>query len=120
MTPTQINHTNVAQEWAIEAAKKRTPKDAEVPEEYRCHAVVFSETAAHRFPPSQPEDHAIQLKPDTPDMIKCKTYLLTKPVTIARTCDHACVHLALLRICNTRALDAPDRDALTARSTYYL
>jgi Reverse transcriptase (RNA-dependent DNA polymerase) len=69
----------VAQEWAIEAAKKRTPKDAEVPKEYRRHAIVFSEEAAHQFPPSRPEDHAIQLKPDEPDMIKCKTYPLTKP-----------------------------------------
>jgi RNase H-like domain found in reverse transcriptase/Reverse transcriptase (RNA-dependent DNA polymerase) len=79
MTPTWINQTNVAQEWAIEAAKKRDPRDAEVPVEYWCHEVVFSKTAAHCFPPSRPEDHAIQLKPDAPDMIKCKTYLLTKP-----------------------------------------
>jgi hypothetical protein len=78
-TPTTINRTNVAQEWAIEAAKKWTPTDAEIPVEYQRHAIVFSETAAHRFPPSRPEDHAIQLKPDTPDMIKCKTYPLTKP-----------------------------------------
>jgi Reverse transcriptase (RNA-dependent DNA polymerase) len=69
----------VAQEWAIEVAKKRTLQDAEVPLEYQRHAVVFSEKAAHRFPPSRPKDHAIQLKPDAPDMIKCKTYPLTKP-----------------------------------------
>jgi Reverse transcriptase (RNA-dependent DNA polymerase)/RNase H-like domain found in reverse transcriptase len=69
----------MAQEWAIEAAKKCNPRDTEVPHEYWHHEVVFSETAAHRFPPSQPEDHAIQLKPDTPDVIKCKTYPLTKP-----------------------------------------
>jgi hypothetical protein len=79
MTPTQINRTNVAQEWAIEAAKKHTPIDTEVPEEYHRHTVVFSETMAHRFPPTRPEDHTIQLKPDAPDMIKCKTYPLTKP-----------------------------------------
>jgi hypothetical protein len=41
-------------------------------------------------------------------------------VTIRRTCYHTRVHLAILRICDTRALDAPDRDALTARSAYYL
>jgi hypothetical protein len=58
-TPTQINCTNVAQEWAIKAAKKQDLKDTEVPTEYRRHAVVFSETAAHRFPPSRPKDHAI-------------------------------------------------------------
>jgi hypothetical protein len=69
----------VAQEWAIKAAKKHDPSDAEVPVEYHRHQVVFSETAAHRFPPSRPEDHAIKLKPDAPDMIKCKTYPLTKP-----------------------------------------
>jgi Reverse transcriptase (RNA-dependent DNA polymerase)/RNase H-like domain found in reverse transcriptase len=69
----------MAQEWAIEAAKKWDPKDAEVPVEYRRHQVVFSETVAHRFPPSCPKDHAIKLKPDAPDMIKCKTYPLTKP-----------------------------------------
>jgi hypothetical protein len=39
-------------------------------------------------------------------------------VTICRTCYHTRVHLAILRICDTHALDAPDRDALTAQ--YYL
>jgi Reverse transcriptase (RNA-dependent DNA polymerase) len=77
--PAHIHRTNMAQEWAIEATKKRNPKDSEVPAEYQRHAVVFSETAANRFPPSRPEDHAIKLKPDAPDMIKCKTYPLTKP-----------------------------------------
>jgi hypothetical protein len=43
----QINRTNVAQEWAIEVAKKHDLKDAEVPAEYSRHQVVFSETAAH-------------------------------------------------------------------------
>jgi hypothetical protein len=76
--PMWINWTNVAQEWAIEAAKKRNPRDTEVPTEYQRHKVIFSETAAHCFPPSCPEDHAIKLKPDAPDMIKCKTYPLTK------------------------------------------
>jgi hypothetical protein len=69
----------VAQEWAIKAAKRRNPKDEEVPVEYQRHKVVFSEMAAHQFPPSCPEDHAIKLKLDAPDMIKCKTYPLTKP-----------------------------------------
>jgi hypothetical protein len=41
-------------------------------------------------------------------------------VMIARTCYCTCVHLAILRICDTRALDVSDRDALTAWSTYYL
>jgi hypothetical protein len=35
-------------------------------------------------------------------------------VTIGRTCSHTCIHLAILRICDTRALDAADRGTLTA------
>jgi hypothetical protein len=35
--------------------------------------------------------------------------------TVGRTGYHTCVHLAILRICDTRALDAADRGALTAR-----
>jgi hypothetical protein len=35
--------------------------------------------------------------------------------TVGRTLYHTCVHLAILRICDTRALDAADRGALTAR-----
>jgi hypothetical protein len=77
-TPVQIHRTNVAQEWAIEAAKRRDPKDSEVPVEYQRHKVVFSDMAACQFPPLRPEDHAIRLKPDAPDMIKCKTYPLSK------------------------------------------
>jgi Reverse transcriptase (RNA-dependent DNA polymerase) len=69
----------VAQEWAIKVAQKHNPTDAEIPTEYQRHEVVFSETAAQWFPPSRPEDHTIQLKPDIPDMIKCKTYPLTRP-----------------------------------------
>jgi hypothetical protein len=39
---------------------------------------------------------------------------------IGRTRYHTCVHLAILRICDTRALDASDWGVLTARSAYYL
>ena len=49
-----------------------------VPNEYRQHDLVFSEEAAKCFPPSQPEDHAIRLKPGAPAEINCKIYPLTK------------------------------------------
>jgi RNase H-like domain found in reverse transcriptase len=42
-------------------------------------------------------------------------HLLLSSVTICRTRSHTCLHLALLCICDTHALDAPDRDALTAQ-----
>ncbi len=50
----------------------------EVPEKYQQHARVFSEEAAQRFPPKRPWDHAIELKPETPDVINCKIYPLTQ------------------------------------------
>jgi hypothetical protein len=40
---------------------------------------------------------------------------LCSPCYDCRTGYHAHVHLAILRICDTRALDATDRDALVAR-----
>jgi hypothetical protein len=57
------------------AARKDTPI-IELPHEYQCHARIFSDEEAQRFPPSQPWDHAINLKPDTPDTINCKVYPL--------------------------------------------
>ncbi len=50
----------------------------EVPEKYQQHARVFSEEAAQWFPPKWPWDHAIELKPGTPDVIDCKIYPLTQ------------------------------------------
>jgi hypothetical protein len=42
-------------------------------------------------------------------------YAMNRGVMICRTCYHVRVHLAILHICDMRALDATDRDALTAR-----
>ncbi len=39
---------------------------------------VFSEEAAQQFPLKRPWDHAIELKPDTPNVIDCKIYPLTQ------------------------------------------
>jgi hypothetical protein len=41
--------------------------------------------------------------------------LPSSSATVGRTCYYTCVHLAILRICDTRALDAVDWGALTAR-----
>jgi hypothetical protein len=40
---------------------------------------------------------------------------ITHIATVGRTCYHVCIHMAILRVCDTRALDAADRDALTVR-----
>ncbi len=50
----------------------------DVPEKYTQHTKVFSEEASQRFPPKRLWDHAIDLKPETPDVIDCKIYPLTQ------------------------------------------
>jgi hypothetical protein len=62
---------NFAQDWAHEAkeAEKGQKPEARLPEEYQRHAVVFSEEAAKQFLPLRPEDHAIKLKPGTPQVL---------------------------------------------------
>ena len=52
-------------------------KEVPIPPEYQRHAKVFSETAAQRFPPSRPWDHAIELKEGAPKAIDCKIYPIT-------------------------------------------
>ena len=54
-------------------AKKQQEKTV-VPVEYSSFNRLFSEEASQRFPPSCPWDHAIELKPNTPDTIDCKVY----------------------------------------------
>jgi hypothetical protein len=49
----------------------------EIPPEYRRHTWVFSEEESHRFPPSRTWDHAINLKPGSPDSLNCKIYPTT-------------------------------------------
>jgi Reverse transcriptase (RNA-dependent DNA polymerase) len=49
-----------------------------IPEEYRRHTKVFSEEEAKHFPPDHKENMTIKLKDDTPDVINCKIYPLTR------------------------------------------
>ena len=54
---------------------KQYQQVVEIPEEYRRHSRVFSEEESHRFPPSRPWDHAIELKEGAPEAINCKIIL---------------------------------------------
>ena len=65
----------IATELAIQAGEGK--KKAEIPAVYDRFKRLFSEEASQRFPPSRPWDHAIELKPDTPDAIPCKVYPMT-------------------------------------------
>jgi hypothetical protein len=69
--------THMSQQWAIEA-NKRNQLVPTLPARYQRHARLFSEDAAKRFPPSRPEDLAVQLKLGAPDTINCKVYPLAR------------------------------------------
>ena len=70
---------SIAQDWAREAAKNQVQLTEQmVPEEYQRHAKVFSEKESLHFPPKHEEDMTIPLKADTPDVINCKVYPLTR------------------------------------------
>ena len=47
-------------------------QEVKVPDEYQRHWKVFSEEESHRFPPSRPWDHSIELKEGAPKVINCK------------------------------------------------
>ena len=69
---------SIAQDWAHEAAKKQAHlTERTIPEEYKRHARVFSETESLQFSPKCEEDMTIPLKEGSPDVINCKIYPLT-------------------------------------------
>lgn len=58
----------------VNKAKAEKTFEEMVPKEYRGFAKVFSEQEAHRLPAHKPWDHAIDLIPGAPDLIRTKVY----------------------------------------------
>jgi transposase InsO family protein len=63
-------------ELAAHAGKEKRERTFEeiVPREYRQHAKVFSEVESERLPDHKSYDHAIDLKPETPETLRSKVY----------------------------------------------
>ena len=57
---------------AIQAQQNQ--KTTTIPKEYQQFASMFSEEESHQFPPLCPWDHAIELKPNALDHLRCKVY----------------------------------------------
>jgi hypothetical protein len=60
------------------ASQEVKPWQQLVPLEYHRYGKVFSEKESQRFPKSRPWDHAIDLIPDAPKFLDCKTYPLAE------------------------------------------
>ena len=68
----------MAQQWGYEAQRGQSKEVAQVlPEEYKCHMVVFNEKEATRFLSQREEEHGIELLPWAPKEIDCKVYPLS-------------------------------------------
>jgi hypothetical protein len=65
-----------SQEIAEKAHQAKAKKSFEemIPPQYRKFAKVFSEEESHRLPEHKPWDHAIELKPGTPETMRTKVY----------------------------------------------
>ena len=72
----QCTIRGIATELAIQAGEGK--KKVEIPPQYAKFKRLFSEEASHRFPPKRTWDHAIEFKPDAPDIIDCKVYPMTQ------------------------------------------
>ena len=72
----QCTIRGIATELAIKAGEGK--KKVEIPPQYAKFKRLFSEEASHRFPPKRAWDHAIEFKPDAPDVVDCKVYPMTQ------------------------------------------
>ena len=70
----EINCTHTTVEMAHKFAEEHGKKEVVLPEEFKWHALLFSDEEAKVFPPSRPWDHKIELKEDAPDSFNCKIY----------------------------------------------
>jgi len=72
--PVEINRTHNAVKMAYKYAKQHGKGEVTLPEEFKRHAVLFSDEEAKKFPPSQPHNHKIELTPKAPNKFNCKLY----------------------------------------------
>ena len=60
------------------AIQAHEQKKVVIPPEYQRFALVFSDEESQRFPLLRSWDHAIKLKPDAPNHLRCKVYPMTR------------------------------------------
>jgi hypothetical protein len=73
---TQSTIRGVSTELVVQAGQNT--KAAIIPPEYAKFRNLFSDIESSRFPPTRPWDHAIDFKPNTPDVLPCKVYPMTQ------------------------------------------
>ena len=72
-----IRRTQTAVEMAHEYAKTHAKEEVKLPDRFKCHAMLFSDEEAKKFPPSRPHDHKIELMEDAPAQFNMRMYPLS-------------------------------------------
>jgi len=73
-TTMEVNRTHNATEMAHKYAEEHKKEEITLPEEFKQHALLFSDEEAKKFPPSHPCNHKIELTAEAPAKFNCKTY----------------------------------------------
>jgi hypothetical protein len=75
----EINKVTIAQQMAEKAYDTgKVNTEQTVPTLFKRHWKIFLEQEGHQLLPRRKWDHKIELKPDAPNMINSKVYLLSK------------------------------------------
>ena len=73
-TTMEVNRTHNATEMAHKYTEEHKKEEITLPEEFKRHALLFSDEEAKKFPPSCPCNHKIELTAEAPAKFNCKTY----------------------------------------------
>jgi len=75
----EIKRTHNAIKMAHKYATEHGKEEVTLPEEFKCHTLLFSDEEANKFPPSCREgDHKIELMDTAPASFNCKVYPLSR------------------------------------------
>ena len=74
----EIKHTHNTIEMAHKYATEHGKEEVILPEEFKCHTLLFLDEEANKFPPSRGEgDHKIKLMDTALASFNCKVYPLS-------------------------------------------
>jgi len=73
-TTMEVNQTHNATKMAHKYVEQNKKEEITLPEEFKRHALLFSDEEAKKFPPSCPCNHKIELTAEAPAKFNCKTY----------------------------------------------
>jgi hypothetical protein len=78
-----IRQSHNAIDMAHEYAKTHAKEEIQLPNQFKCHAALFSDEEAKKFPPSRPHDYKIELTNAAPAQFNMRMYLMSAKEQVA-------------------------------------